>query len=80
MLGGDVIVDVNGFLGDAVNKLSPTSENFVALSSTIASHEIAHMYGVRHHDAFGAPGDGILRGCAGIDSCHRIRYWAREGQ
>ena len=57
--GGRVIVDVNAFLGDAVNQLTPSSENYISLSSTIASHELAHMLGIRHNDAFGAPGSGI---------------------
>ncbi|HUG71297.1 MAG TPA: PKD domain-containing protein, partial [Pirellulaceae bacterium] len=59
---GRVIVDVNGFFGSARNQLKPTAENYIALSSTIASHELAHMYGLRHHDAFGEPGTGIFAG------------------
>ncbi len=39
---------------------SLTRQNFIALSSTIASHELAHMFGLRHHDAFGSPGKGIF--------------------
>ena len=60
MTGGTVIVDVNGFLGLDENRLPPTEENFTILSTTIASHELAHMYGLRHHDAFGAPGMGVF--------------------
>ncbi|MFV2066546.1 MAG: beta strand repeat-containing protein [Pirellulales bacterium] len=63
--GGTVIVDVNAFLGTDGNQLPPTEENFIALSSTIAIHELAHMYGLRHHDAFGAPGTGIFAGLGG---------------
>ncbi len=59
---GLVQVDINGFLGTATNKLPSTQENVVALSSTIAAHELAHTYGLRHHDAFGAPGTGIFQG------------------
>jgi len=57
---GLVQVDVNGFLGTATNKLPGTSENFVALSSTIAEHELGHFYGLRHSDAFGPPGSGVF--------------------
>jgi len=60
--GGTVQVDVNGFLGTGKNQLPPTEENFIALSSTIASHELGHTYGLRHHDAFGSPGSGIYSG------------------
>ena len=56
---GVVSVNVNDFLGDTGNRLPGTSQNFVALSSTIASHELAHLIGLRHHDAFGPIGTGI---------------------
>ncbi len=65
-----VQVDINGFFGTAANQLSPTSENFIALSSTIAAHELAHTYGVRHQDAFGPPGSGVY---AGLDNAGRYR-------
>jgi Ca2+-binding RTX toxin-like protein len=63
--GGVVQVDVNGFLGTGANRLPPDEQNFIALSSTIASHELGHMYGLRHHDAFGAPGAGIFAALGG---------------
>ncbi len=47
------------------NQLPPTEANFIALSSTIASHEVGHMLGLRHHDAFGAPGEGIFAALGG---------------
>ncbi|MGH7129123.1 MAG: calcium-binding protein, partial [Planctomycetaceae bacterium] len=59
-LAGQVLVDVNGFLGDAHNQLPPTSENFVAFSATVAAHELGHQYGLRHHDALGAIGAGLF--------------------
>ena len=57
-LSGTVIIDVNGFLGER-NGLAPTSQNFVALSSTIAAHELGHQFGLKHHDSFGGLGAGI---------------------
>ncbi len=60
--GGIVQVDVNGFFGTQRNRLPGTVENFVALSSTIAAHELAHTYGLRHQDAFGPPGSGVFDG------------------
>ncbi len=56
---GRVLVDVNGFLGNGSSQRPDTDDNFIALSSTIASHELGHMYGLRHHDAFGSPGNGV---------------------
>ncbi len=63
--GGTVQVDVNGFLGNGTNQLPPEEQNFVSLSSTIASHELAHMYGLRHFDALGAPGKGVFAALGG---------------
>ncbi|MGB7324249.1 MAG: putative Ig domain-containing protein, partial [Rubripirellula sp.] len=60
--GGTVQVDVNNFIGTGTNQLPEEEDSFVALSSTIASHELAHMYGVRHQDAFGSPVDGVFAG------------------
>ncbi|MGB7346261.1 MAG: putative Ig domain-containing protein, partial [Pirellulaceae bacterium] len=60
--GGTVQVDVNNFIGSGTNQLPEEEDSFVALSSTIASHELAHMYGVRHQDAFGSPVDGVFAG------------------
>ena len=53
-------VDVNGFLGYATRgQLAPTVDNFVALSATIAAHELGHLAGLRHVDAFGPIGSGV---------------------
>ena len=60
--GGTVQIDTNGFINDGRNGLPDESEVWVALSSTIASHELGHMFGLRHQDAFGAPGTGIFEG------------------
>ncbi len=68
--GGVVSVNVNAFLRDPAidpdpdNRLPGTEANFIALSSTIAAHELAHMYGLRHHDSFGPVGGGVFKGLA----------------
>jgi Ca2+-binding RTX toxin-like protein len=36
-----------------------TSENFVALATKIAAHELGHLMGLRHYDTFGPVGFGI---------------------
>jgi Dockerin type I domain len=41
------------------SKPAATSANFVALSAKIAAHELAHLLGLRHYDAFGPIGFGI---------------------
>ena len=41
------------------SKPAATSENFVALSAKLAAHELAHLLGLRHYDAFGPIGFGI---------------------
>ncbi len=56
-LSGTVVVDVNGFLGP--KRLPGTSDHFIALSSTIAAHELGHQFGLRHQDAFGPIGSGL---------------------
>jgi Ca2+-binding RTX toxin-like protein len=37
-----------------------TVENIVGLSATIAAHELGHLSGLRHEDAFGAIGSGAF--------------------
>jgi Ca2+-binding RTX toxin-like protein len=51
-------VQINGLAG-AAGFPAITSENFVLLSSKIASHELAHTLGVRHADAFGPIGYAV---------------------
>ncbi|MEM9826774.1 MAG: hypothetical protein AAF958_09305 [Planctomycetota bacterium] len=70
---GQVLINVGGFLrpeaelnvdgsDDDDNRLNGTEANYIALSSTIAAHELAHMYGIRHHDSFGPIGSGVFSG------------------
>ncbi len=42
-----------------IAKPESSVENFIALSAKIATHELAHLLGVRHYDAFGPVGFGI---------------------
>ena len=41
------------------SKPDATRENFVLLSSKIAAHELGHLLGLRHQDAFGPIGSGL---------------------
>src|SRR5262249_27940819 len=47
--GGEVLVQANGLEAN-----QPTdSQSWIMASSTIAAHEVGHMMGLRHADAFG---------------------------
>jgi Ca2+-binding RTX toxin-like protein len=50
-------IQVNGILG-APNQPPDTTENWVALSEKIAAHELGHLVGLLHTDAFGPIGYG----------------------
>ena len=58
-LGLDATVDINSFLG-GVGQPAATSANFVALTSKVIAHELGHLMGLRHGDAFGPIGSGIV--------------------
>ena len=57
-LGGSTVIQVNGLLG-GVDQPDATSDNFIRLSSKIAAHELGHLMGIRHSDAFGPVGLGL---------------------
>ncbi len=54
-------VNVNDLLGSP-GEPAATSADFVALSSTIAAHELGHLSGLEHGDSFGPIGSGIYSG------------------
>ena len=57
-LGGSAAIQVNGLLG-ADDQPAATSENFVRLNAKIAAHELGHLMGLRHLDAYGPIGYGV---------------------
>ena len=54
-LGGTAIVQVNGLLG-LPGGPEATSANLVSASTWMAAHELGHLLGLRHADAFGPVG------------------------
>jgi hypothetical protein len=57
-LWGSAAIQVNGLLG-AENQPESTIDNFVRLSAKIGAHELGHLMGLRHQDAFGPIGFGL---------------------
>jgi hypothetical protein len=51
-------IDVNGFLGGS-GQPAATSANYVAVSATIAAHELGHTMGMTHPDSYGPIGFGL---------------------
>ena len=54
-------VNVNNFLGGP-GQPAASSDDFIGLSATIAAHELGHLSGLEHADAFGPIGSGIYSG------------------
>jgi Ca2+-binding RTX toxin-like protein len=53
-----VVVDINLLLGGP-GQPEASPANRIAMSATIAAHELGHAVGLLHTDAFGPPGTGI---------------------
>jgi hypothetical protein len=63
---GTGTIQLNGLLGEPLQPAA-TSQNWIYLSSKIAAHELGHLLGLHHADAFGAIGQGILPLPGGAD-------------
>jgi Ca2+-binding RTX toxin-like protein len=59
--GGNATVDLNGFLGGFFNP-PQTNANLVNLTAGYIAHEVGHLLGLRHSDAWGPIGSGISPG------------------
>ncbi len=57
-LSSRAYVQVNGILGEP-DQPEDVSTNWITLSAKLASHELAHLAGLRHQDSFGPVGFGI---------------------
>ncbi len=62
-LGGVAQINVSALVTDTAGGVVPcTSANFIGLTTTIAAHELGHLSGLQHQDAFGPIGTGIFSG------------------
>src|SRR5439155_26650543 len=63
--GGEATIDANLFLspGKATHP-EGTSDNFVSMSTLIAAHELGHLMGLRHGDAYAILDPAQLAGTA----------------
>jgi Ca2+-binding RTX toxin-like protein len=62
-LSGTSLININPFMdydGGSILSTGSTGEaNIIGLSTTIAAHELGHLSGLQHQDAFGPIGSGI---------------------
>jgi MBG domain (YGX type)/Right handed beta helix region/PKD domain/Matrixin len=61
--GGFASIQINGMVGGggqppAIDRVT-SADNFAILSAKIGAHELGHLMGIRHSDAFGPIGFGI---------------------
>jgi hypothetical protein len=63
---GTGTIQLNGLLGEPLQP-SASSQNWIYLSTKIAAHELGHLLGLHHADAFGAIGQGLLPLPGGAD-------------
>ncbi len=56
---GTASIQVNGILGEPLMPPA-TEQNWISMSAKIAAHELGHLLGLHHEDAFGPIGQGIL--------------------
>jgi Ca2+-binding RTX toxin-like protein len=67
-LGGLATVNVSAFLGDpSAGLVAPTESGIIGLTTEIAAHELGHLSGLQHQDAFGPIGSGIYAGVNSAD-------------
>ena len=62
-LGGSASIDISQFLG-GIDQPADTLTNIINMSVTIGAHELGHLSGLIHGDAFGPIGAGIYANLA----------------
>jgi len=61
-LGGTSVININPFLGNPAAAWCRDFAHIVGLTTTIAAHELGHLYGSPAQDAFARIGTGIFSG------------------